>query len=42
VNVDIASIPFFGKMILESRAKSLEKEFTTNLQEKLKSLNARK
>ena len=42
VNVDIASVPFFGKMILESRAKSLEKEFTTNLQEKLKSLKAQR
>jgi carbon monoxide dehydrogenase subunit G len=40
VNVDIASIPFFGKTILESRAKSLEKEFTTNLKEKLRSLKA--
>jgi carbon monoxide dehydrogenase subunit G len=42
VNVDIVSVPFFGKMILESKAKSLEKEFTTNLQEKLKSLKAQR
>ncbi len=34
VTVDLKTIPFFGKMILESRAKSLEKEFTTNLQQK--------
>jgi predicted NBD/HSP70 family sugar kinase len=36
-NVDIAGVPFFGKKIMESKAKSLEKEFTQNLQEKLNS-----
>lgn len=31
------SIPVIGKMMMEAKAKTLEKQFTKNLQDKLKS-----